>query len=236
LKGYLLLGVEPGLDFANPRQAQQSMLGAEFVVMMSAFHDESMNDYADVLLPIAPYTETSGTYVNVDGLWQSFKGVVPGCGEARPAWKVLRVLGNLLECEGFDYTSSQEVLNELKTAYDLMSPVSGQWYCPETLSPAESSGMVRVGEWPLYRADAITRHAQALQACGANYSACIKVHPDTAARLKLDEVATVSQGEIEITLPLRRDERLAPDVVWVANGLSETVDLGHSFAPITIKR
>ncbi|WP_028389098.1 NADH-quinone oxidoreductase subunit NuoG [Legionella fairfieldensis] len=235
LKGYFLLAVEPGFDFANPYQARQSMLGAEFVVMLSAFHNESMEDYADVILPMAPYAETSGTYINVDKTWQTVKGALKPYKEARPAWKIIRVLANLLHCKGFDYVSSDEVLKEVKELTTMAADYKYQPYYPESL-PLSNQPLVRVGEWPLYRSDAVVRHAHALQICAAAETACIRVHPSTANRLKLDEVATVSQGDIEITLPLKRDERVAPDVVWVANAMPETVDLGHSFAAITIKR
>ncbi|KTD18132.1 NADH-quinone oxidoreductase subunit NuoG [Legionella jordanis] len=235
LKGYFLLALEPGYDFANPSRARQSMLGAEFVVLLSAFQHESMQDYANVILPIAPFAETSGTYINVDRAWQTVKGAKTPHAEARPAWKIIRVLANLLHCEGFEYLSSEEVLNEIKTLADMQTETKYEPYLAESL-PAINQQLVRVGEWPLYRSDMIVRHALALQKCAAAETACIRIHPSTAERLKLDEVATVSQGDIEITLPLKRDERIAPDVVWVANAMPETIDLGHSFAAITIKR
>jgi NADH-quinone oxidoreductase subunit G len=235
LKGYLLLAVEPGFDFANPYRARQSMLGAEFVVMLTAFHHESMQDYADVILPIAPYAETSGTYINVDNNWQTVKGAYSPYQEARPAWKILRVLANLLQFTGFDYTSSEEVLEEIRSLHAMRAEIKYQPFYPESL-PINNQPLIRVGEWPLYRSDPIVRNAEALQNCAAADAACIRIHPDTANRLKLDDVATVSQGDIEITLPLKRDERIALDVVWVANAMPETVDLGHSFAAINIKR
>jgi len=234
LKGYFLMAAEPGFDFANPYGARQSMLAAEFVVMMTAYDNESMRDYADVILPIAPFAETSGTYVNVDNTWQTVKGALAPFGEARPAWKVIRVLGNLLQLAEFDYTSTDDILFEIRNAAIMTTSESiTPWY-PESLPPI-TQALVRVGEWPLYRIDAIVRHAKELQLCAASESACIRIHPSTADRLKLDENATVSQGDIEITLPLKRDERIAADVVWVANAMPETVDLGHSFAAITIK-
>ncbi|MDW9146349.1 NADH-quinone oxidoreductase subunit NuoG [Legionella pneumophila] len=235
LKGYLLMGVEPGYDFANPAWARQSMLAAEFVVLLSAYEHESMHDYADVILPIAPYAETSGTYINIDNTWQTVKGAMLPLGESRPAWKVLRVLGNLLHCKKFDYTSTEDILEEVKEAVSMTMEHEYEPYYPESL-PVINQSLVRVGEWPLYRIDAITRNAKELQLCAASESACIRIHPSTADRLKLEEIATVSQGDIEITLPLKRDERIAVDVVWVANAMPETVDLGHSFAAITIKR
>lgn len=235
LKGYFLLGVEPGYDFDNACRARQSMLAAEFVVMLSAFENEALRDYADVILPIAPYTETSGTYINVDNTWQTVAGCCPPHGEARPAWKIIRVLANLLDCPEFDYESTDDILKEIKTALAMSSHTQYRPWYPESL-PAPLHSFVRVGEWPLYRSDSITRHAEALQNCAASELACIKLHPETAKQLKLEDVATVSQGDIEITLPLIRDERIAPDVVWVANAMPETVDLGHSFDAITIKR
>lgn len=234
LKGYFLMAVEPGFDFANPYHARQSMLAAEFVVVLSAYQTESIQDYADVILPMAPYAETSGTYINVDKLWQSVPGALAPHGEARPAWKILRVLANLLHFKGFDYTSTEDVLAEVKSQAELASETKLTYFYPESL-PTIKHKLVRVGEWPLYRCDAIVRHATALQECAAAEQACIRIHPTTADQLKLDYSATISQGEIEITLPLKRDERVAPDVVWVANALPETADLGQAFAAITIK-
>lgn len=235
LKGYFLMGVDPAFDIANPYAARQSLLAAEFVVVMTAFQNESIQDYADVILPMAPYAETSGTYINIDQTWQTVKGALSPHGLARPAWKILRVFGNLLACPGFEFESSEDVLRELQALVDMATPVVPGLYMPELL-PVSQSELVRVGEWPLYRSDAMVRHATALQNCAAAETACIRVHPKTAKKLKLGETATVSQGDIEITLPLQCDERIAQDVVWVANALAETVDLGHSFAAITIKR
>ncbi|MCE0722291.1 MULTISPECIES: NADH-quinone oxidoreductase subunit NuoG [Legionella] len=235
LKAYFLMGVEPGFDFANPYGARQSMLGAEFVVLMSAYNHESMHDYADVILPMAPYAETSGTYININNTWQTVKGALAPHGESRPAWKILRVLGNLLHCDGFEYLSTEDILSEIKNSVAITMEQDYKPYYPESL-PLMNQSLIRVGEWPLYRSDAIVRNAKELQLCAAAESACIRINPITADRLKLDDIATVSQGDIEITLPLKRDERIAADVVWVANAMPETVDLGHSFAAITIKR
>lgn len=234
LKGYFLLGVEPGYDFANPFNARQSLLAAKCVVLLSAFQHKSMYDYADVILPIAPYTETSGTYINIDHQWQTVKGANAPYGESRPAWKVIRVLANLLHCPEFDYTSTEEVLSAIKSLAGMVTPIKYQPYYPQSL-PFSNQQLTRVGEWPLYRSDAIVRNAQALQGCASAESACIRINPETAKRLKLENIATVSQGNIEITLPLKHDRRVAPDVIWVANAMPETVDLGHSFAAITIK-
>lgn len=234
LKGYFLMNAEPEFDFANPHRTRQSMLAAEFVVVMSAYQHDSVLEYANVLLPMAPYAETSGTYINVNELWQTVKGALTPFGEARPAWKILRVLANLMHCDGFDYDSSEDVLAQVRAFFEQRHELKTTHYYPESL-PVSTHQLVRVGEWPLYRSDAIVRHAMELQRCAAADVACVRVHPMTAERLGLETSATVSQGDIEITLPLQRDERVALDVVWVANALPETVDLGHAFATIVIK-
>jgi NADH-quinone oxidoreductase subunit G len=109
LKGYLLLNVEPDLDCANPVAAIHAIKDAEFVVAFSSFKNPVLLEYANVILPIAPFTETSGSFINVAGMKQHFRGVAKSFGESRPGWKVLRVLGNFLGLEGFDYASTDEI-------------------------------------------------------------------------------------------------------------------------------
>lgn len=113
LKSYCLVGFEPALDLANSNCAIKALEQAEFVVAMTAFKTQDLLDVADVLLPIATFAETSGTFVNAEGRWQSFTGSVSPVGEARPLWKILRVLGNLLQLEGYAYHSSEAVRDEI---------------------------------------------------------------------------------------------------------------------------
>jgi NADH-quinone oxidoreductase subunit G len=111
LKALLLLNNEPAFDSAKGPAAAQALGSAEMVVTLSPF--KSNLDISDVLLPIAPFTETSGTFVNAEGRVQSFHAVVKPLGETRPAWKVLRVLANLLGLPGFDFESSEAVLKQI---------------------------------------------------------------------------------------------------------------------------
>ncbi|MBS3916386.1 MAG: NADH-quinone oxidoreductase subunit G, partial [Sulfuritalea sp.] len=110
-KAYFVLHAEPELDCANPQQAMAALKGADLVVAMTPFKTRAI-DYAHVILPIAPFTETSGTFINTEGRVQSFNAVVKPLGETRPAWKVLRVLGNLLGLAGFEQESSEAVRTE----------------------------------------------------------------------------------------------------------------------------
>ncbi len=113
LSAYLNLNVEPEADFTQSEQAISAMKKASFVVNLTAFDSEIQREYANVLLPIATFAETAGTFVNATGLKQSFKMAVEPKGDAKAAWKVLRVLGNMFDLEGFDYTHTNEVLREV---------------------------------------------------------------------------------------------------------------------------
>lgn len=235
LRGYLLMHAEPGFDFAFPAKAREAMVGADFVVVLSAFDDEHIREYADVILPIAPFTETSGTYINIDHTWQTVQGAHKPYEEARPAWKILRVLANILMLDGFEYASSEEVLDEIRNHAGHMSHEEYTPFYVKSL-PTYKDRLVRLGEWSLYRVDPIVRRAYALQESASANPIAVSVHPETAEQLRLKDTAVISQGSIEITLPLIRDVRVAQDVICVPNGLSETVDLGATFGAISIKR
>ncbi len=124
-KAVLLLGIEPDLDLANPRSAVDSLRGSGTVVALTAFRSAALDVCAEVQLPIAGFGETSGTFVNAQGDWQGFAGAVAPPGQARPAWKVLRVLGNLAGLEGFEYDSSGQVCDEVRGAAAGQSPDNG---------------------------------------------------------------------------------------------------------------
>ncbi|MDD5472329.1 MAG: NADH-quinone oxidoreductase subunit NuoG, partial [Sideroxydans sp.] len=161
-KAYVLLNVEPELDCADAQQAIAAMQAADLVIAMSAYK-HGATEYADVLLPIAPFTETSGTFVSSEGRVQSFNGSVKPLGEARPAWKVLRVLGNLLKVDGFDYETSQAVRDETMQGVDVAVRLSNAVSGIESKTAAVN-GLQRVADVPIYATDAIVRRAVSLQA------------------------------------------------------------------------
>ncbi len=160
-KAYLLMNVEAGADCADSEAAKEAINNAEFVVSLTSFADGEVADYADVMLPMAAFTETSGSYVNLNGIWQSFKGAVAPQGEARPAWKILRVLGNFMEFEGFDYESSEDILAEMEaTLANSGKPSVTEAKVPKTLK----STLNQVKETGIYEVDGIVRRAASLQA------------------------------------------------------------------------
>ena len=120
----MLLNVEPDADLHAATDVVEKLSNQEFVVALTPFVSDALLEAADLLLPIGTFAETSGTYVNVAGTWQSFAGVANPVGEARPAWKVLRVLGNLIDADGFDYVTSEDVLQECRAAVGEVQPVA----------------------------------------------------------------------------------------------------------------
>ncbi|CAM8648488.1 NuoG NADH dehydrogenase/NADH,ubiquinone oxidoreductase 75 kD subunit (chain G) [Comamonadaceae bacterium] len=162
LKAAILVNVEPEFDTAVGAASKQGLMGAEMVVTLSPF--KCNLSFSDVLLPIAPFTETSGSFVNAEGRIQSFHAVVKPLGETRPAWKVLRVLGNLMSVQGMEFDSSQEVLASLESlgiqagsvaADRLGLSVSGAI----DLTPAEVRPVVA----SIYQLDGLVRRSSSLQ-------------------------------------------------------------------------
>ncbi len=238
LRGYLLMGVEPELDTLSPATSVKILEQASFVVLMTPFVSEQMKRYADVILPVSPFSETSGTFVNIEGRWQSFSGAVAPLGESRPAWKVLRVLGNLFDLQGFDYTSSEQVRDELKASCEQIEPSSRvTWRCPTSLD-ADSTGLQRIGEVPIYAADALVRRSEPLQNTQDAMAAAVYVNESVATGLGLadGDVAQVRQGGDSIWLPVVIDERVADGCVIVPAALAETAGLGAIYGSVDISK
>jgi len=230
LDAYILLGVEPELDCANAATSINALKGS-FVVSLTPFVSDAMKEYADVLLPVSAHTETSGTFVNIEGNWQSFTGSVPPKGEARPAWKVLRVFGNLFKQPGFDYVSSDEVRDELASAAAALKPSNEMsWRCPQKLSALET-GVTRIADLPGYAVDSIVRRAASLQSADDRAIAIAYLSAETAADNGLQGATAVSvtQSGVTVTVPLSIDERVAKGCLLLATGLGETagMDLGN---------
>ena len=172
-EAYLLFGgTEPWADGLGV-EALRTLGGASFVVAATPFADETLKSVAHVLLPISTFVETSGTYVNLEGLWQSFAGAAKPLGEARPGWKVLRVLGNLAQVSDFDYQSSEEVREELRARCADIAAASYQGTHQPVLSKNAAEGELRVPDVPMYAVDAVLRRAPSLQRTREGKSAAV---------------------------------------------------------------
>jgi NADH-quinone oxidoreductase subunit G len=233
LKGYLLFNIEPEKDCANPYLMTQSLKRAKCVVAFTPYKTNYLLKHATILLPIVPFTETSGTFVNVEGRWQSFEGVVSPFGEARPGWKVLRVLANMFNLPGFEYLSSQDILSEVKTLFDKATWSSELF--SQLSSNKTKSALTRIAAWPLYRTDNLVRHAESLQHCAARHTLGAYMNTETAQKYHLQpgkNIELKQQGKAQ--LPLFLDDRIPDDCVFVANGYDETSSLGESYGAIEV--
>jgi len=236
-QAYLLVNVEPDLDTGNPRQAMRALGSAKLVVALATHRSEAV-DYADVLLPIAPFTETSGTFISAEGRMQSFNAAVKPRGDARPAWKVLRVLGNLLGLAGFDYDRSESIRDEVCRADALAGRLSNalEGVALEPGSPAP--GLERIADVPSYFADPLVRRAASLQQtrdaappkAAASGVLIAKLGLEVGGRVRVKQEG----GEAE--LELARDDGLADGVVRVAAAHPSTAGLGAMYGEIRLER
>ncbi|AKM43842.1 NADH-quinone oxidoreductase subunit NuoG [Burkholderia contaminans] len=238
-KGYVLLNVEPEFDTADPAQALAALNQAEMVVVMSPFKHGL--DYADVLLPVAPFTETAGTYVNAEGTVQSFNGVVRPLGDTRPGWKVLRVLGSLLGLPNFEYETSEEV--RLAALGD--TGVAGRLSNQTSVAPvrvaanAANGGFERLADVPIYHADALVRRAGALHLTAAAKAANAAALPAALfdkLGLKEGDAVRVRQGERAVQLPAVRDANLAETVVRVSAATPAGAALGGLSGELVVEK
>jgi len=158
LKAALLLNVEPQFDCAKPEQAIEALKQMDLVVTMSPF--KANLEFSDVLLPIAPFSETPGTFINTEGVRQEFHAVVRPLAETRPAWKVLRVLANVLDLSGFEYESVDDLRQKMKSSLPVLDSVlSNKTDGAIELHSSDEIPCVS----PSYQLDALVRRSSSLQ-------------------------------------------------------------------------
>jgi NADH-quinone oxidoreductase subunit G len=238
LKAYLLLGAEPAFDTHDPARTLAALKQAELVVAMSPF--EHGVEYAHVMLPIGPFTETAGTFINTEGRVQSFAGCVQPLGETRPAWKVLRVLGNLLGLTGFDYDSADEVKREALGEDDIVAKLGNRLSTPALgqLPSAPAQGLQRIAEVPLYSSDPLVRRSPPLQKTRDADVPVAWVNAATFAQLNLGagDFLRVNGQAGEATVPVALDERLPDGCVRLAAARAEVAALGAMSGAVTAER
>ena len=236
-RAYLLLHAEPEFDCANPVVARAALEKAELVVVMSPFKHGTA--YADVLLPVAPFTETPGTFINCEGRVQSFHAVVYPRGETRPAWKVLRVLGTLLRLPGFDIDTSETVRDSaLSDAGPLETRLSNAIRVEITPPVTTPAPLERVADVPIYFADTLVRRAMSLQQTADARPPKARMHRSLLDKLGVAEGEQVKlkQGRGEAVLAASVDAAVPPGVIRVAAAHASTCGLEGLSGPVTLER
>ncbi|MFA7438213.1 NADH-quinone oxidoreductase subunit NuoG [Castellaniella sp.] len=235
LKAYLVLHAEPRMDSDLGERAVRALQGSAMAVALTPFRSAA-EDWADVMLPIAPFTETSGSFVNAEGRVQSFKGVAAPVGDTRPAWKVLRVLGNLLELDGFDDDTSESVRDSV-----MQGGVDGRLSNEIRLaaaSQAAGQGLERVAEIPIYRTDALVRRSQPLQehVNSAPPQACANAATLQALGLAEGDLVRVSSEHGAIQLQAALDDAVADQALRIAAAFEQTAALGQGPGAVRVER
>jgi NADH-quinone oxidoreductase subunit G len=237
LDGYVLMNIEPELDCIAAALATRALDNANVVISLTSYVTPLMEQYADVLLPIAGFAETPGTYINAEGRRQGFEDVVHPPGDGRPAWRVLRVLGNFLELDGFEYRETSAIMNDVESLISSSVPENlGAWAVPNTLPEAPDGILWRNADVPAYSVDALVRRAVALQQTVDAGVAQMRLHSTTAAQLGVGDggYVTVDQGEGQVTLPALIDDAVAVGCVDLPGGLIETSTLGVGSGPASV--
>ena len=237
LDAWVLMGLEAELDCADGARAREALNHARFVVSLAAFRSEAMLEYADVILPIAAFAETEGTFVNLAGTWQSFAAAVPPYADSRPAWRVLRVLGNLFDLDGFEQETIEDVragLGEPKTA----GP--HRWALPRHLPQARDpdGGLERIALVPIYAADPLVRRSRPLQATKDAEFAGVGLSPATLERLGLAEGDPVLIGQDggSVELAVVADGRIPDDCAFLPAGISATPAFGPGNGSVAVNK
>lgn len=236
MNAFVLLDVEPEFDTANPSAAMKAVNDADFVISMSPYATGEMKTYADVLLPVSPFSETSGTYVNAEGTWQSFTGGISPFEETRPAWKVLRVLGNIFELEGFDYITSEDVRDEAKQeAGELDTNNKTQWRCPTALAK-QTDAINRIGMLPIYAIDSVVRRADALQKTTDAIPACVFINEELAKQNKVEDQdnIVVTQNDTKMTLRVYIDDSIPNNCAVIPQGVMGVESFDAAYSDITL--
>jgi NADH-quinone oxidoreductase subunit G len=236
---YVLFNLEPEFDFSNSPAALEAMHSADFVIAFTPFIDESLQQYADVILPIATFAETDGTFVNAEGRWQSFGKAVSAPQEARPAWKVLRVLANKLGFDDVQYQTSEQVRDELKQLFENSSEFTSQLNDFNHVNVSSDANLpYRISDAPIYAVDNVVRRAGSLQEAVAGQQNHAAMSAKCAEQMGVlnEQVVRIVQGKQEMTLPLKIDESISDDCVWIQRSSSQSDSLGEAIAPVEIQR
>jgi NADH-quinone oxidoreductase subunit G len=230
-KVLLILNTDPKLDCAH------SVAGAKFIVNLSMFK----SDVGDVLLPIAPFTETAGTFVSTEGRVQGFHPAVRPLGDARPAWKVLRVLGTMLGLPGFEFETAEQVRDACLAGRDVSKLLSNE--ISEVKAESKPiQGVQRVADVPIYFADPLARRSQPLQKTRDAQAprAWMNAKLMQSLGVKAGGLVLVKQAGVadpgEAGLVVAQDDKLPDDCVRIAAGHVSTADLGPMFGAVSVEK
>ena len=232
-KNLVLVNVEPELDCADPHAVRHAFEVSNFVVSLTAF--KTGLEYADALLPIAPFTETSGTFVSTEGRVQSFHAVVHPLGDARPGWKVLRVLGSLLGRPGFDFDTVEQVRAACIAGRDVAGLLSNTIEVQARDTVEKAQGIQRIADVPIYFADPLVRRSPPLQKTKDARPPRAWMNSRVLAKLGVAAGQPVLVNS-SVKLMAALDDKLPDDCVRIAAAHPATAGVGAMFGTLTLSK
>ncbi|WP_041572076.1 NADH-quinone oxidoreductase subunit NuoG [Candidatus Kinetoplastidibacterium crithidiae] len=237
LKSYIVLHSDPYLDIDNGANALKAINSSEFSVALTPYFSFAKK-WANIILPISPFSETSGTYINSQGIVQSFKGVVAPFGKTRPAWKVFCALGKLLNISGFNYESSDEVKQVVLTNCDLKTSLSNSIDLSFIGIDNLSSKFERIPNVPIYRSDVIVRSSTSLQKTKYSQPPVLRLNSCSLKQLGISngEMVKISSSSDSIKLAVMHDDFVPNQGLYLPAAFEETASLGCSFEDINVEK
>jgi NADH-quinone oxidoreductase subunit G len=237
MRAFLLYQIEAEADSVEPDALLAALQNAECVVSLNSYLTDAAWKYAHVLLPVGIYAETDGSFVNVEGVTQSWRGVVSAPGEARPGWKVLRVLAESLGASGCDYETAQAVAQDVARLTAGVRPENRAAWRPLSRLPAAVEGLQRITTVPMNASDALVRRAEALQQTSDHADGALHVNRATAGRsgILACKRVVVGQNGHALTLHMLLDETVCDGAVLLHGGNPALARLGAWFGPVTVK-
>jgi len=239
-KAVVLYQVEPLADLPNPQAAKTALLKAQTVIAFSSFISNDLLELADVILPLTPYSEQAGTYINIAGDAQTVQASVRPLGQSRPGWKVLRVLGDILKLDGFQFNTVEEVKSSALDGIDISKLLSNRTQIAlEMVSATAGNGLERIADVPIYFSDAIVRRAPSLHLTTDSKNAMKIGIPSglfSQMQLKEGDPIKITQGQTQVVMPATLQKGLAEGVVRIATATPVSANLGDAFGQIVVER
>ncbi len=231
---YILHGIEPEADCIDPAAALASLSEADFVVVCNPFVTAAMKSYANLILPIATFAETSGSYVNCEGKHQQFKAALEPQAEAKPAWKIYRVLAELLEVPNMDFSSCEDITAHIIN--NMPKPDPQNWDITAKVEIKSRSGSYRIGHWPAMCTDPLVRRSIALQSTLESGSAYAKINSYFAKEKNIvsGQKITLEQGGYQEKYICIFDDNIAGKDIWLATGMPGRNNLSYASGEINI--
>ena len=235
LKAIVLMGVEPRYEQINAARARRLLKDTTMVIISTHLSRHAV-EHANIVLPSAAFTETGGTFVNATGAWQMFNGTAAPPGEGRPAWKILRVLGNQLKLEGFDYDSVEDVREDLKSLCRDIKLDNSYTLDNIELPSSYGTGLLRCGDLPAYKSDMLVRRARSLQKTADAQQSCVVLNGSDMSALNLSENAVVNaeQNGDSVMLKVKQDDGVPQGCAWLPMGSMDLAGFGCLFEPVTL--